>query len=50
MKNFRPISMVGCVYKVIAKILSRRLKGMMGVWLVKLNRPLFKGGRSLMVC
>ena len=24
--DFRPISMVGCVYKVIAKILSRRLK------------------------
>jgi len=27
--DFRPISMVGCVYKVIAKILSRRLKEVM---------------------
>ena len=26
-KDFRPISMVGCVYKVIVKILSRRLRG-----------------------
>ena len=25
MKDFRPISMVGCVYKVIAKVLSRRI-------------------------
>ena len=29
MKDFRPITMVGCVYKVISKILVRRLKGVM---------------------
>lgn len=27
--DYRPISMVGCLYKVITKILSRRLQGVM---------------------
>ena len=29
-KGFRPISMVGCIYKVVAKILVRRLRSVMG--------------------
>lgn len=30
MKEFRPISMVGCTYKVIAKILARRIRKVKG--------------------
>lgn len=30
-KEFRPISMVGCLYKIITKILARRLKYVMGM-------------------
>lgn len=30
-KHFRPISMVGCVYNVIAKIMAKRIRNMMGI-------------------
>lgn len=28
-KDFRPISMVGCLYKIVAKLLARRLQRVM---------------------
>lgn len=30
LKDYRPISMVGVIYNIISKLLSRRLKGVMG--------------------
>ena len=30
--DYRPISMVGSVYKVVAKVLSRRLRGVVSEW------------------
>lgn len=29
-KDFRPISMVGCIYKIIAKLMAKRLQKIMG--------------------
>lgn len=49
MKDFRPINMVGNVYKVMAKLLSRRLLSVMGSLVVEENRLLLKGGKLWMV-
>lgn len=46
-KDYRPISMVGCIYKVIAKILARRLKKVMND-LVSQNQSSFIEGRQIL--
>lgn len=45
--DFRPISMVGCLYKIISKILSRRLKEVMP-FLVGHNQTGFIAGRQIL--
>lgn len=46
-KDYRPISMVGCVYKIIAKLLSRRLQGVMNS-LIGPHQSSFIAGRQIL--
>nr|XP_025621448.1 uncharacterized protein LOC112712731 [Arachis hypogaea] len=46
LKDYRPISMVGCVYKVVAKILSKRLQSFMPE-LVGEEQSAFVSGRKI---
>ena len=46
MRGFRPINMVGSIYKVISKILVRRLKTVMNGFVRKLKQCLYKIDRS----
>jgi len=47
LNEFRPISLVGCVYKILSKILANKLKK---VWpsVIDINQSAFLGGRSLL--
>ena len=48
-KDFRPISLVGCMYKLLSKVLARRLRGVIGS-LISKNQNAFVGGRQMMSC
>jgi hypothetical protein len=39
LQDFRPISLLGCLYKIVAKVLTARLARGIGLWL--LPNPLF---------
>ena len=43
-KDFRPIGLVGSIYKLLSKVLARRLKGVIGS-LISENQNAFVGGR-----
>ena len=45
--EYRPISLVGCIYKIIAKILSNRLELVLPC-LIDNNKPTFTKGRGLL--
>jgi len=47
LNEFRPISLAGCVYKILAKLLANRLKKVLPS-VINLNQPAFLGGRGLM--
>jgi len=46
-KDFRPISLVGCIYKLLSKVLVRRLRGVIGN-LISMNQNAFVGGRQIL--
>ena len=47
LNDFRPISLVGCIYKIIAKVLAARLRNVMH-YLIEENQSAFVGGRLLL--
>lgn len=46
LKDFRPISLLGCLYKILAKVLARRLARVMNS-IISLNQSAFLKGRNL---
>jgi len=46
MNDYRPISLVSCIYKVIAKVLANRLKGVLPK-VIHNNQTAFLSGRGL---
>lgn len=44
LKGFRPISLLGCLYKLLAKVLVRRLASVMNSIIPHLNRLFLKVG------
>ena len=46
-KDFRPISMVGCIYKIIAKLMAKRLQRIMGSLIGPLQSSYIEGRQIL---
>jgi len=46
LKDFRPISLLGCLYKLLAKVLARRLAGVMNS-IISSSQSAFLKGRNL---
>ena len=47
MKDFRPISLVGGMYKIVSKVLANRLKTILGK-LISYSQNAFIGGRQIL--
>ncbi|GLT73797.1 hypothetical protein SLA2020_456310 [Shorea laevis] len=46
LKEFRPISLVGCIYKILAKVLANRLRKIIGK-VISTSQSTFMEGRNL---
>lgn len=49
MKNFRPISLIGGIYKIISKVLAKRLSYVLDS-IISENQSAFVGGRQILDC
>ena len=47
LKDFRPISLVGGLYKLLAKVLANRLKKVVGKVVLKFQNAFVEGGQIL---
>ena len=45
--DYRPISLVGCMYKIVSKILASRMKRVLGK-IIDLRQSAFMGDRNLL--
>jgi len=46
-KDYRPISLIGCIYKLLSKVLARKLRSVIGS-LISKNQNAFVGGRQIL--
>ena len=49
-RDFRPISLVGCIYKLLSKVLARRLRSIIANLISENQNALLEAVRSLMRC
>jgi len=45
-KDYRPLSLIGCIYKLLSKVLASRLGGVIGSHISE-NQNAFVGGRQI---
>jgi hypothetical protein len=47
MDEFRPISLCNCIYKIVAKVIARRIKGVLSASISKEQLDFWRGVKSM---